>query len=133
MRGPFPSGVLKYARACNPNRCLDGAGDRVATAASLRATTYRANAGSERSFLTKTPASVKKRDRLPTGPDVSTATTRRHRRGAAGRPYGKPVLVPLDMKDCRVARVPAMFVAGFTHREPCFQVVLKSTEKKRLR
>lgn len=79
MRGPFPSGVLKYARACNPNRCLDGAGDRVATAASLRATTYRANAGSERSFLTKTPGSVEKRDRLPTGPDVSTATTRRHR------------------------------------------------------
>jgi hypothetical protein len=53
MTGRFPSGILKYARACNIDYCLDDVVDDGLVADSLLATTYRTNAGSGHSL---TPA-----------------------------------------------------------------------------
>jgi hypothetical protein len=50
MTGRFPSGHLKYARACNSDCCFDDVFDDGLVADSLLATTYRTNAGSEHSL-----------------------------------------------------------------------------------
>jgi hypothetical protein len=47
MTGLFTSGILKYARACNPDCCFDDVFDDGLVADSLLATTYRTNAGSK--------------------------------------------------------------------------------------
>ena len=52
MTGLFTSGILKYARACNPDCCFDDVVDDGLVTDSLLATTYRTDAGSEHSLTT---------------------------------------------------------------------------------